>query len=832
MSCDAAVLLSVLYKFASTTNLFKYLRKRYDQQLVHELNHLIKLKGKRVRSKEGIRFLRDCLSHRVAPVHIKERVRKAKPKNPGGIERVFVRDELEKKQDFLKRVTEEYKSKLCHACKSLSFFDVLRFCKLVNLTSERLSQQAKIKNEKTLQQLLRTQQGIGVLRHSTIVNLTNIELTDTQKNVLCRGLGYGLPPRISKEAIEAEFELCWQQLEDLTTTESRRRQCKTAMANLAQRYGNSKIDKTGFPLSDVEIAAIKELKRNKEVIISRPDKGNGVVIMNRAEYVDKMNVILADDSKFERLGGTETHDHTLQQERALQAFLLRAVNAGHIRRDVYDRIRPVGSTRPRMYGIPKLHKAGVPLRPILSMTNAPQHEMAKWLAEVLRPVVNKYSRHTIKDTFEFCRNIEEFQSQNDTSSMFMCSFDISSLFTCIPLEKTIEICLDALYREEDIAKPTVPEKVLKKLLLKATTEVEFSFNDTMYRQVDGVAMGSPLGPILANVFVGYCEDAVEDDQWPLYYDRFVDDTFSIFTSEEKSVEFFNTLNNLHPSLRFTVECEKDGVLPFMDVSVKRVGGGLERSVYRKLTFTGLYTRWDSFSPTSQKIALMRSLTSRGQRICSPAALTAEMECLKKIFLDNGYPEYLVQRFVKPKSDALDKPLQQVEEGPTHRNVTIRLPWIGRISSSFGSEIRSTITKGFPEARPRVIFSTNRPFSGRQKDVLPATSQSLVVYEFTCRCAQTYVGKTSQCLEQRIKQHVPAKLMQPIPDVRQAKSDSAITRYLKDGVECIDPDLTTRFKIIARARHQCHLGVLEAIYIRAKSPVLCSQKEHVRHLSLV
>ena len=73
-----------------------------------------------------------------------------------------------------------------------------------------------------------------------------------------------------------------------------------------------------------------------------------------------------------------------------------------------------------------------------------------------------------------------------------------------------------------------------------------------------------------------------------------------------------------------------------------------------------------------------------------------MQGLKKIYLDNGYPEHLVQRFVKPKSDLSDKPLQQMEEGPTHRNVTIRLLWIGRISSSFGSEIRSTITKGFPK----------------------------------------------------------------------------------------------------------------------------------------
>ena len=167
---------------------------------------------------------------------------------------------------------------------------------------------------------------------------------------------------------------------------------------------------------------------------------------------------------------------------------------------------------------------------------------------------------------------------------------------------------------------------------------------------------------------------------------------------------------------------------------RRLGSNIYRLKHVQVTLVSC-SRWDSFSPTSQKIALIRSLTSRGQRICSPAALTAERECLKKIFLDNGYPEYLVQRFVEPKSDTLDKPLQQVEEGPTHRNITIRLPWIGRISSSFGSEIRSTITKGFPEARPRVIFSTNRAFSGRQKDVLPATSQSLVVYEFTCRCAR-------------------------------------------------------------------------------------------------
>ena len=136
------------------------------------------------------------------------------------------------------------------------------------------------------------------------------------------------------------------------------------------------------------------------------------MILKLSDYVQKMNAILCDESKFQRLGTVEMHDSTLQQERALQAFLLRAHKDGHIAKKTYDRIRPVGSSRPRMYGLPKLHKEGVPLRPILSMVNAPQHEMAKWLGEVLRPVVAKYGKRMLKDSFEFfavitCRSWKE-----------------------------------------------------------------------------------------------------------------------------------------------------------------------------------------------------------------------------------------------------------------------------------------------------------------------------------------------------------------------------------------------------------------------------------------
>ena len=206
--------------------------------------------------------------------------------------------------------------------------------------------------------MIRTQVGNGQLRHSTIINLSDIELTEIQKNVLCRGLNFGIPPKLSHEKVKAEFELGWQQLNRTKTSTEQSEQCRATLGGLAHKYANARIDRTGFPLDKEHMAALRELRRNDDIVITRPDKGNGVVILNKKDYVKKMHIILGQEGKFQHLGPVEDNDRTVQQERALQAYLLRQRKAGHITEEVYVRIRPVGATRPRMYGGPKVHKQG------------------------------------------------------------------------------------------------------------------------------------------------------------------------------------------------------------------------------------------------------------------------------------------------------------------------------------------------------------------------------------------------------------------------------------------------------------------------------------------
>ena len=170
----------------------------------------------------------------------------------------------------------------------------------------------------------------------------------------------------------------------------------------------------------------------------------------------------------------------------------------------------------------------------------------------------------------------------------MGSFDVVSLFTNIPLEETIEICTNKLFKESETVEG-LSKTEFKELLSLATKDSHFIFDGTLYKQIDGVAMGSPLGPTLANAFLVYHEknwlEHCPLEYRPLYYQRYVADICVLFNSPEHLKRFHSYLNSCHLNIPVTIGNEKGNKISFLDVNIIREQERFTSSVYQKSTFS-------------------------------------------------------------------------------------------------------------------------------------------------------------------------------------------------------------------------------------------------------
>ncbi|BHF68137.1 hypothetical protein SprV_0301116700 [Sparganum proliferum] len=170
--------------------------------------------------------------------------------------------------------------------------------------------------------------------------------------------------------------------------------------------------------------------------------------------------------------------------------------------------------------------------------------------------------------------------------------------------------------------------------------MQFLFDNQLCRRIDGVAMGSPLGPLLADVFMGKLEGFQLSDQIVKlkHYGCYVDDIFAIATAGTDVAVLLNAVNRAHPSIKSTLEMGSAGSFPFLDVlPSRRPDGSIRRSVYRMKAWSGQYANFASFVPLQQKRNLVRCLAQRARKICSADSIEEELRKIQDLLLKNGCP---------------------------------------------------------------------------------------------------------------------------------------------------------------------------------------------------
>ena len=235
-------------------------------------------------------------------------------------------------------------------------------------------------------------------------------------------------------------------------------------------------------------------------------------------------------------------------------------------------------------------------RPIVSSFGTYNYNLSKYLCELLFP--NLPNEFCTKDTFKFVEELKE-GSINDR---FLVSYNANNLFTNILLKETIKLAVDLI--KTSYPNFNISSDNLTKLFKFATCETHFLFNGTFYNQIVGVAMGSPLAPVLANLFMGHNKNFwIENFQGtaPSYYRKYVDDIFSVFNNSFAAKEFLNYINTRHPSIKFTKDTEVNKIIPFLDVLIDNSQNFLKTSAYHKSTYSGLLLNNTSFTSRFYKI---------------------------------------------------------------------------------------------------------------------------------------------------------------------------------------------------------------------------------------
>ncbi|XP_065671956.1 uncharacterized protein LOC136089796 [Hydra vulgaris] len=320
-----------------------------------------------------------------------------------------------------------------------------------------------------------------------------------------------------------------------------------------------------------------------------------------------------------------------------------------------------------------------------------------------------------------------------------------------------------------------PLVFFKKLLQISTSGSHFLFNGKFYDQLDGVAMGSPLAPILANMFIGFHEQTWVNNcssSIPFFYKRYVDDIIAIFNSEFEAQEFFKHLNRQPKNLRFTMEKEKDNQIPFLDVLINK-SNSLSTSVYHKKTYTGLLQNFFSFVPSCYKTGLIRCLIDRTYKINNTwFGFDKDIKNLSLVLKNNQFPQKVIDTEIKLYVEKkINPPVINTVDNTNIRY--FKLPFIGFYSNFTKTKIDKIIKKYCKNVIIKFIFTTDKLKNNFCiKDPLPKMLKSNVVYKFSCAgCNASYIGETSRHLATRINEHLTSD------------KQSHILKHLNSSINC-------------------------------------------------
>jgi hypothetical protein len=664
---------------------------------------------------------------------------------------------------------------------------------------------------RTLRKLNRLYRGDICLPQYTdgYINLSSHSLDEKQTELLNLGMNCHVISKFNKTKKKMELELLYESLLKLKNEnkiEINPNMKEQLRAEATKQRGTSK----SSILTPALRQAAKNLRDNDQIVIRKADKSNLFVILNKTEYLSKINDILSDDSKFCRIA----RDPTEQLQRKANKLISTANSVVGSKK-----LTPiVGSYSPGyIYGNVKNHKEGNPLRPIISQVTSPIYKTAKELDTIIKPYIPK--QFSVKSRDDFLEILRAARP-----SGLLASLDVTSLFTNVPTEETLEIIAKHVYSHPTLPAPQIPKKILLDLLRLCTSESPFRTPDNkIYRQTNGVAMGSPLGPTFAEYYMCEIENQVLSEELikPELYCRYVDDIF-VVVRDEVQLRNLRMALEMNSDLKFTSELGQNRTLPFLDILVQAENNSFVTKVYRKPTDVGRVLNAASECPERYKRSTIRALIQRAFKTCSSENdLNTELRNCKRILVNNGFANKTIDLEI---SKLRFNQNRVNNESETDANVTT-IYYENQMTSGYKADerivqsiVHNNIVNRTNHKIKLLIYYKNKKIQNLVMNNNPCKKTGVfqetnVVYKFSCSregCRllpnMDYIGLTTTTLSRRLTCHLQSG--GPRNHLREAHNE-AITRTVLE--ECTS--------VVMRCPDANRLAIAEALIIKDRTPAI-------------
>lgn len=580
------------------------------------------------------------------------------------------------------------------------------------------------------------------LNEHWFVNKTDKVIPTNIQGILSLGPKHSLPNTTTTFPLFkfiAEGEECIRTVMDREEQEVSRVRLVSLIDNHLHTYKLNQRDKA---ILDTVGQTRKFLRENDDILILSADKGGKTVAMDKYEYKAKMGNILGDICTYGRMKRDPTSSLQAKNNRLVEKLFNRNIIDVTWKNKLLNKV----TMAPRIYGLPKIHKDGTPLRPICSSINSPAFGLCKYLIDILKNLTRE-SKYNVKDAVDFKSKIRNLNIADDE---LLVSFDVISLFPSIPINLALKTIKDKWEILEKFT--TIPQELFMEILTFCIKETRyFKYDDRLYEQKKGMPMGSPASPVIADVIMEVLLDTSLEKmkKRPKILTKYVDDLFGIVKREEID-NTLTILNSFHRQIQFTMEEETNNRLPYLDSVVIRQGHLLKLDWYQKPTASGRIINFNSKHPRRTIINTATNFIKRVLQISDDQFHDENKNKIRKVLDMNDFPRGTVEELMRRASHT--RPRIDTDKPQTIYKPMTYLP---------GLSERLKHSNIYDKDKYELAFKSQNTVSqlfSRTKSRVDNKDKHNVVYRIKCNgdesniCHKVYVGTTQNKLKTRLSAH--------------------------------------------------------------------------------